>query len=456
MSLFVREGRLGTPQALSTPGSVHAPIASDSRRRIEGLPRDARMWSESGMSVRMCGLFATVVLVAGGIAFWAGTGAVSLSAEEFPPPSVTYQQRLNRPCGLYWTEVPLRQGLDRLAEVQRVSIFLDRRVDPDQRVTISLDAASLRELLETLAAKLSLGVSYFEPIVYLGPPAAARRLRTLAALRQEELPSRDRRREMRKPLAWPSLSTPREILRSLCQEAGVTPDHLEEIPHDLWPAVRLPAMSWTDRMTLVLIGFDDTFRIDPVGNRVTFVPVSADPVLTRRVSLPPRAAPPAILAQQVREQLPDVSTEIVGGEVVAHGPLESLEKLAEVLSGGAVRKADASTSLPTTSPAVPSEAAASPPDSADPFSTRRFTARQGQGTLGGVIRQLSSQLEMTVQLDADDLAACGLRLDRRITFAVQNGTVDDLWRAVLQPQGLSFQRRGREIRIFPADPSATP
>lgn len=382
----------------------------------------------------------------------AGLGAAgSLAAERAPPDASDYARRLDRPCGVFWTDVPLRQGLSRLGEVQGVPIFLDRRVDPDQRLTLSLDAPSLRHALEALAEKLALGVSYFEPIVYLGPPAAASRLRTLAALRRDEFPPQDRRRNLRKPPAWPALSAPREILRDLCVEAGLSLKNLEEIPHDLWPEVRLPAMPWTDRMTLVLIGFDRTFQVDPTSNSVAFVPITGEPTLTRRLPLPEGLSSGDILAQRWQQFVPDVRAEIAGNEMIAEGPLESLERLADILRGDRTKPSRV-TSAVTSMPALPSGSAPSTVEVSDPFASRRFTVRQGQGTLGGVIRQLAAQLQMNAQIDIPALASRGIHLDRKITFTVNDGTVDDLWRAVLEPQGLRFERRGREIRVFPANP----
>ncbi|GAB4127243.1 STN domain-containing protein [Thermopirellula anaerolimosa] len=374
-----------------------------------------------------------------------------VATETAPRADAAYTRNLERPCGIFWTDVPLRRGLVRLGEVQGVPIFLDRRVDPDQRVTLSLDAPSLRQALETLAAKLSLGVSYFQPIVYLGPPSAASRLRTLAALREDELPPGDRRRGLRKPPAWPALRTPREILRDLCGEAELSPENLEEIPHDLWPEVRFPAMPWTDRMTLVLIGFDRTFHVDPVRNTVIFTPITEEPTLTRRLPLPAGLSSGDILAQRWQQILPDIRVEPAANEVIAQGPLESLERLAEMLRGG--RTATNPTSSPDPG-AINSSggSTASTVGATDPFASRRFTVRQGQGTLGGVINQLAAQLQMDARIDADALASRGIRLDRKITFAVNNGTVDDLWRAVLEPHGLAFERRGKEIRVFPAGP----
>lgn len=390
---------------------------------------------------------AASVLLAAFVGLLLRDAAPSRAAERSPSATSDYERRLDRPCGVFWTDVPLRRGLMRLGEVQGVPIFLDRRVDPDQRLTLSLDAPSLRHALESLAEKLSLGVSYFDPIVYVGPSSAVSRLRTLAALRQDELPPQDRRRALRKPLAWPALSTPREILADLCGEAGLSPDNPEAIPHDLWPEVRLPAMPWTDRMTLVLIGFDRTFRVDSARNTVTFLPITAEPTLTRRLPLPAGSSAGDILAQRWQEAVPGVRAEIAGSEVIAQGPLESLERLGELLRGVDRTGANGTTPAAAASPGGPPASTAS-----DPFLSRRFTVRQGQGTLDGVIRQLAAQLQMELHIDAVALAARGIRLDHKITFAVNNGTVDDLWRAVLEPHGLSFERRGREIRIFPAAP----
>ncbi len=439
--IFTRRRPPGRNNAGGSPFE-HRTMTSRKRAPLGNRPTAG----ESGAFPLACGRTSHVILAAF-VGLLLAVVAPSPAAGRSPSAPSDYQRRLDRPCGVFWTDVPLRRGLMRLGEVQGVPIFLDRRIDPDQRLTLSLDAPSLRQALESLAARLSLGVSYLDPIVYLGPPTAASRLRTLAALRQEEFPPQDRRRALRRPAAWPTLRTPREILRDLCGEAGLSPENLEDIPHDLWPEIRLPAMPWTDRMTLVLIGFDRTFRVDSARNTVTFVPIPAEPTLTRRLPLPAGSSPGDILAQHWQDAVPGVRAEIAGSELIAQGPLESLERLGELLRGFDRALPPRTSPGVTTSPGGPPASTAS-----DPFLTRRFTVRQGQGTLDGVIRQLAVQLQMDLQIDAVALAARGIRLDHKITFTVNNGTVDDLWRAVLEPHGLSFERRGRAIRIFPAAP----
>ena len=119
------------------------------------------------------------------------------------------------PCGRPWPN---------LAQLEHVAILIDRRVDPELRLDVKLSEVPVADALRQIAAQAHAATSVLGSVVYVGPPEAVRRLRTLAALREEEVrrlgPALARRFLQAKPLAWDDFATPRAILDQLAEEAG--------------------------------------------------------------------------------------------------------------------------------------------------------------------------------------------------------------------------------------------
>ncbi|HOA53409.1 MAG: STN domain-containing protein [Thermogutta sp.] len=349
-----------------------------------------------------------------------------------------FLRRLDTPTGIFWTDVPLREGLLRLGRTHQVAIVLDRRCDPDQELTLTVRDRPLREVIAAIAEACGVQSVVVSPIVYVGPPEAVQRLESLmVARRQEALKLGKVGLAGLRPLAvsWPRLTTPRQLVTLWLQEANWRLTNPDEILHDLWPEGSLPPLTLVDRLTLVLAQFDRTFELNESGE-IRIVPITNTMAVARQFSVGPQAR---ILAQQWQKMFPDCKVTTFGQDVVVEGPRETLDKLADLLR----------TQKGPTAPRGSDGPPPTTPEARDPFEQRRFTVREGRGTLEGVIRQLAQQLEMQVDFNRQSAIEAGIRLDQPIRFQVQNGTIDELWRAVLDPHGLTFRRVGRSITIYP-------
>src|SRR6476619_5905863 len=64
----------------------------------------------------------------------------------------TFHQQLQEPIDSFeWRDRPLRGGLTRSSQTYGVAVFLDRRIDPDQPLTISAHARPLEDTLRAIA-----------------------------------------------------------------------------------------------------------------------------------------------------------------------------------------------------------------------------------------------------------------------------------------------------------------
>lgn len=207
---------------------------------------------------------------------WAGTAG---SAERTRWATGTaFQQALGQQFDILWSGNPLRQALGRLSRSTRVAILIDRRVDPGQKVDLKLDGVRLEAALAKIADQCGLGVSRLGPVVYVGPAAAAKRLRAVAAALEKEvrtLPTAERQKFFRQDsLVWDDLATPRELLTELARQGGIEIGGLERVPHDLWAAADLPPLSLVDRLTLIATQFDLSLTVTAEGRGVKLVPAA--------------------------------------------------------------------------------------------------------------------------------------------------------------------------------------
>jgi hypothetical protein len=173
--------------------------------------------------------------------------------------------------------LPLRRLMQQLGKANGIAILVDRRIDPSRMVDISLERVSLETALRTIAKRLDLGVAKLGGVVYLGPTEVAEKLPSIAAALNGELrrfpPAAGRKFLAAAPMAWGDLATPRELLEGLGRENGLKIVGLSQVPHDLWASADLPPLPLLDRLLLVSVQFDLTFRLRGGGRQLELVPL---------------------------------------------------------------------------------------------------------------------------------------------------------------------------------------
>jgi hypothetical protein len=345
-------------------------------------------------------------------------------------PLVTWQSaegvrhQLEQPVSVNWSGVALRQAVGNLARSQRVAMLLDRRTDPDQKIELVLSDVRLEEALARIAAQLKLGVSRVGPVIYLGPPATAERLRTLVELRKQEmgrLPPPVRSMFFaQKRARWEMLATPRELLAAASREYKVRIETSDDVPHDLWPAYDLPAMGLAERVSLILASFDLTFELTDDGRTLRPAPMPATAVLEKQYA----TANPAAAMGRLKNVLKRSELEARNKGFLVRGPAEEHEMVEILLSGETVR---------------------------------RTTVTEGQKVyqlniampVGRLIKQLAPMLDLDVQIDEPAVQRAGLSLEQEVNVAVKNASEAQLLRSVLEPAGLTFERKGKTLVVIP-------
>jgi hypothetical protein len=210
------------------------------------------------------------------------------------------RKQLDQRVTIPWQQRGLRDGLSLVSQSLGVSIFLDRRIDPGQLLTLTVRDEPVELLINQAAQAAHCETAMLGAVTYVGPPAIASKLATLAAARRQDaakLVGDAKVRLLRSEAwQWEELSDPRSLVTDLARRANISVVNPDAIPHDLWPAASLPAMPWTDRLTLLMAGFDLTFQLEDGGASVRLIPIP------QRTSIEKQSAPRSTKAKKGGEK----------------------------------------------------------------------------------------------------------------------------------------------------------
>ena len=368
------------------------------------------------------------ILLAAAFAF-APTVFIWAEASEGPLAGTAFERELKGPVDYAWAPKSLREALDALAEQHHIAIILDRRVDPNQEVENSDRGLQLELLFQGMANHLDLGVSFLDSVVYFGPKSTAKNLATIAALRKEEvrkLPESSRRSLLQlKVWRWEQLAEPQQLMVALAAEVNVKLVGVEEIPHDLWPAANLPALSFTDRMTLLLAGFDKTFEFAPDGLAIRLIDMPDAVIFQKAYRV---GSDPSGRVADLTRMFPNAKIRADGNSILVAGLMEDHKVIRELLDGKSVRRTNV---IPTTRPAT--------------LKIDRFSVENKRA--GDVAKYLAEQLKMEIAFEPETQT----RLQKLVTVEVKDATPEEVFEAVLTPVGLTFRLEGKSLTVLPGE-----
>ncbi|MGI9326237.1 MAG: hypothetical protein ACR2PZ_13530, partial [Pseudomonadales bacterium] len=212
----------------------------------------------------------------------------------FAQETATFKQKLRRQVSVTWQGQELATALQRLARAGQISLWLDRRVDRQQEISIKIVELSLADALQHIAQQQALGFVPLKNIAYGGPQQTALELPALIRDARDQLrraSAKYRQRWLREEaVQWPRLTEPRALVKSWLDKAEVELLGSDQIAHDLWAAQELPAMALVDRLVLVLAGFDLTCAIRADGRSCEIVPITR-PLKQARLETTPQRLP---------------------------------------------------------------------------------------------------------------------------------------------------------------------
>jgi hypothetical protein len=291
-------------------------------------------------------------------------------------------------------------------------------MDPGFEVVFSADREPLNQLVRRLAAHLAAGAGFLDSVVYLGPPPTASKLATLAALRTDEagqLPSsRQKVLLERRAWQWEDLATPRELIAQLARQAHFSVVGGEQVPHDLWPAQQLPPLNVPERLSLVLAGFDLTFEFSAAGDAVRLIPMPETAVLVRTY---PARSDVQRTAEQLGQVFPRIQIKRAGPRLAVSASYEDHVLVGRWLRGERV--------------AVEGDV--------------RYTLTIENQPLGAVLSAIARRLGHALEVDP----RVASKLGQRVSFQVEQVTVEDLMQASVRGTGVRCEVQGTTLRVLP-------
>src|SRR5262245_1520048 len=405
--------------------------AIDGSATAVAVTRDAR----SPVGSRLNGLLAGIALVCACETVAAADESIKFATG----PAV--RKALEQPISGAWggTDVNLRTILHEIEGARRVAILLDRQIDPTASLRADAGGEMLGDFLERLAASSSSGVVLVGNSVYLGPTAAASKLRTLVALRTQELTARGeipagRRGELIRAstIRWNDLDSPADVLTRLAEPYQLKIDGIDLVPHDLWGAAVLPEASAAEAFSLVLIQFDLTFGWVEHGKgiRIERLP---ERVEVERVHPPPPGMSASAALAKWKENLPDLDARIEKGKIVVTGTLEVHELVDRRRGGGS----------------LPDKTAARDGPPLKPLKFERYTLRMKNTPASALLKELGTPArgKLTFEFDAEKFKAAGIDLDKVVSFEVKNATIEELLKATFEPLHVQFEIVDRTVKL---------
>lgn len=392
----------------------------------------------------------------------AGTGVSALT------------KRLERPFEAHWTATPLEQVQKSLQQAMGVSLLVDRRMDPSALVDFNAKLQPASTLLDRLAESKGASAVPLETVVYIGPlPTAAvlpatfkqakAELRSLPPRLQSALKSVPRQ-------DWQRLAEPRQLLLKAAQNAHLEWDNLETFPHDLWREGHLPEAHLAEQLTLLLAGFDATFRVLPNG-KLHWVPLEISPTTAEQADkAPPRAAPEAAdpaspvarpperkqqrfliertqatrLLKALRHDFPNAKFKLVKGKLEVEADSEELKQIAERVAPviftpepppGMLRN------LPGDMPRGPRVAE----------EDTQISLKTQDQTRESLLRDLAKKLEAELEITEAARTSGAEALQEAITLELKNETLTDALKQILHPAGLQHEFHRKTLRILPLE-----
>ena len=337
-------------------------------------------------------------------------------------------EKLAEPITAEWSGAPLKRAIADLSRTHRVSLFLDRRIDPDRPITLAVKATPLAGVCDELATSAGIGFCRLGPLGYFGPRHICEGLPTVAALRDEDvarLPAEARAAWGRaSPWSWPDFATPRELVEQLAAAAHVRIEGLDLLPHDLWAAANLPPLSVAQRLTLVAAQFDLTWQLKDDGRAARLVAWPEKPTVERTYSAGTRARE---LAKQWASIAPQSQIRVEGTKLIVRGRLE--DQLRIIGS----RKTPTRVTKPS-----------------KPGAIQVYTLKLEAVPLDRLLDKLRAQLDLQFEIDEPGVAQAKIDMQQNVSLKVEQATLDQLLEAALKPAGLSFVRQGNKVRVRPA------
>ena len=357
------------------------------------------------------------------------------------PSTRAAENRLSAPIQMAYENVTLRAALRQLSDNYGFAYWIDRRVDADRLISLTMRDANVGQCLSGLAKLCDAEMGLVENVVTVAPAQPLASMQYASVRLHDQLSRRsaaaDNRAQLR-PLAWEILTTPSELLSRIGTAWDFKLD--AELPHDLMDAGQLHPCTLSTQLTLLLGGFDKC----AVGQRPTELRVVPLPAAGLwQAVYPPSAIPASRLAdlRAITAAFPDSKILSQAGSVTLIGSTAAhLHVLYGVAATGTTGEGASRSSRPA---ALKNRG--KPP--ADPFTEQRITFKKiTDQPVGSVLTALGKQMGFELSWDKSLVAADKLVL---VTLEANAENLDVILERLAAQSKLAIARQGSVVTISP-------
>ena len=228
---------------------------------------------------------------------------------------------------LWWKDAELRDRLLAFSNTENIAVMLDRRIDPSTLMNLGVENRTIEQIFWRLSSTAQIGVCRIEDCYYFGPVdtvvALPIAMDTLSRQAKKLRRRSDVKWTIKRPVQTGPLVASKMLIEAIADKHGFAVNGLDELPHDLWYEVSLPATSVIGQMQLLLAGFGKTFEINPEGKSITLIDFPKIKSAKREFAVTKRPTN----AKELKEQFPELKISFRSKAVIATGPPKQLTLL---------------------------------------------------------------------------------------------------------------------------------
>lgn len=335
----------------------------------------------------------------------------------------------------------IRTIIERIRNTQKISIILDRRIDPSIKVKLDIQNLTLEQGLNNLASQVHARSTVVGSTIYIGPETEVSNLKTLLELRKEELlhltkthaDLKLRRSSLlqRRTFQYHDLDQPAEILKKITDACQITVKNLNLVPHDLWAHGTLEAVNANEAISLILIQFNLTYRWNHQESMIDIIPIPKSVTIRRLYT--PRGKSAGVQIKRLKEKFPNLSVSLVDKKIAVVASADLHEQVELFLDPGALTNKQKR-----------------PEPKAIPIKRRQFTLRVKKVPVLAIMNKLE-QSGIEFIYDNRQLMEAGIDLNQKIDISVKEAGAQTFFDALFSTLNLKYQIEGTEIILSVSD-----
>lgn len=331
---------------------------------------------------------------------------------------LTAHSTLQQPSAHTFESVSLRNAINQMQSAFSVVIWLDRRVDSEQLVTLPVGQRTHFKCIELLCSQTNTEIAWLENILYIAPSSQSPKIESafwnLAMNRSTDL-----WRKKGPSIQWKIPNEVKNVFAQCARSLPIKIEGLDRIEHDLWGAAKLPDASLAAQWSCLLSGFDCSIE---VKNRQQCLVIEIPPAADVAFNYPPqikKIKPDRLETWRVKWATAQIST-LKNGMVSITAPVAAHRELIVV----------------STTPKV------DPRNQTPAFNDSRYTL-QFQGEAEKLISTLMKQIGLTIEPWPlpDNLKSMQIKIE------VENVSLDQLLDKLAAQIHYSIKRDGVNITL---------